>query len=67
MADIPARRLALPLSGYGARLLDGVKTAFRALRRRRAADARWEIAVRRDLAHLDHHQLRDIGLDRDAM
>ena len=33
--------------------------AARALRRDRA--------IRRDLAHLDRHILRDIGLDRDAI
>ncbi len=62
--------IAPPLSN---RLLAKVKTAFRALRRRRARAAqaaavarRWT-AAKQDLAHLDRRILRDIGLDRDAM
>ena len=35
------------------------RNAARALRRERI--------IRRDLAHLDRHVLRDIGLDRDAV
>ena len=68
MTHATVRCAAPPRCGRGARLWARMKTAFRALRHRRArADAaRWEIAIQKDLAHLDRHLLRDIGLDRDA-
>ncbi len=62
-----------PMTYFGASSHNLVKGVVRAVRRRLARaggtadrDSK-EFLIKQDLAHLDRNQLRDIGLDRDAV
>ena len=62
-----------PTTAYGTGSHSLVKGVVRAVRRRLARaggtvdrESR-EFLIKQDLAHLDRNQLRDIGLDRDAL